>query len=306
MGSYQCVTRCLAAVVLSLGLFSQAVAAPATGKYLNIVDQMRAVEKQYPQFAKIFSIGTNDDDVEILGLRISTSPQASDPQKATHLIVGTHHGNETAAPVFVMAYVKTLVERYNSSDLFRTNLLATEWNIIPVLNISGYNAGNRNEKGQDPNRDYPGPCTNSGGGRLKSVRTLMDFMKTRTFAGSLTVHGYLGAMTYPWGVDVNDTHTLDHNYFQQITEKAADIAGYRYGTSTDIVYPCDGAFEDYSYWKYGMWSLLLELENGSASDIQSSVAGITSYFDELAASPSSKNQLKSQCQRSGRADLRLE
>lgn len=306
MGSYQSVTRCLTSVVLSLGVFSAAWAAPITGNYAKIVDQMRAMETQYPKFAKVISIGTNDDNVEILGLRISTSPAANDPQKPAHLIVGTHHGNEGGAPVFVMAFVKRLLDRYSGQDLFRTNLMETEWHIIPVLNISGYNANTRTEKGQDPNRDYPGPCISATGGRLKSIHAMMDYMTTRQFAASLTVHGYLGAMTYPWGVDVSDTHTADQNYFEQVTGKAADIAGYRHGTSTDVVYPCDGAFEDYSYWKHGLWSLLLELESGSASDIKSTVEGITAYFDEIAATPSLKNQFKGNCQRSGRADLRLE
>lgn len=301
-------TRCLPVLTtLFLGLTTVSLsAAPATGKYLNVVKRLQDLQAKYPAFAQMITIGTNDDGVDIIGIRISNSPATNDPGKAAHLIVGTHHGNEGAAPEFTLALVESLLKRYAGLDLFRTSLLETEWHIIPVLNISGYNAGTRNEKGQDPNRDYPGPCIKAVGGKLKSIAALMAYLKTRTFAGSLTVHGYLGALTYPWGVDVSNTHTQDHNAFDLATAKAAKIAGYRYGTSTDIVYPCDGAFEDYSYWKHGLWSLLLELESGSASDISKTVMGVTTYFDEIAASHSVKNTFDTECQRSGRMDLHIE
>ena len=51
-----------------------------------------------------------------------------------------------------------------------------------------------------------------------------------------------------------------------------------WGASTDVVYPCDGAFEDYAYWKHGMWSLLLELDSGSASDLQAASRGRSSAY----------------------------
>ena len=135
---------------------------------------------------------------------------------------------------------------------------------------------------------------------------MKKYLTSRTFTGSLTVHGYLGAITYPWGVDVDNTHTLDHNQYEQITSKAAAIAGYHYGTSTDIVYPCEGAYEDYVYWKHGMWSLLLELKSGSEDDIQKTTQATFSWFDQLDSSPSVKNQFTGHCNRSGRVDLHIE
>lgn len=282
------------------------MAAAPTGKYLKIVERMQAIEAAHPKFVKIFSIGENDDGVMLFGVRVSATPAKVDAGRVGHLVVGTHHGNETAAPEFVMKFVESLVQKYEAGELYRTALLDTEWSVIPVLNVSGYNASNRQEKGYDPNRDYPGPCISGMGGKLKSIRLVMEFMKTRIFSGSLTVHGYLGALTYPWGVDVSNTHTMDHNLFDSATAKAAKENGYRYGTSTDIVYPCDGAFEDYAYWKHGMWSLLLELDSGSAGDIERTVTAMHTYFDNLEASPSVKNKFNTECQRSGRLDLGIE
>lgn len=281
-------------------------AAEPTGRYKNIVEQMKTLNTKYPQFTSIFSIGDNTEGVEIYAMRVSVTPQSVDTKKIGQLVVSTHHGNESAAPVFTMHFLEELLKRYSSTDLYRGNLADQEWTVIPVLNISGYNANNRHEYGQDPNRDYPGPCIAAQGGKLKSIRRMMDFMQTRTFAGSLTVHGYAGALTYPWGVSTNNTHTHDHNAFEKITAKAAKLNGYRYGTSTDIVYPCDGAYEDYAYYKFGMWSLLLELESGSANDIRTTSEAIMAYFDQLESSPSVKNQMTGQCNRNRMPDLRNE
>lgn len=278
----------------------------AAERYQKIVDRLNTLKGKYPLVSHIFSIGNNDDNVPLYAMRVSLTPTVADPQKIAHLVVGTHHGNELAAPEFAMYFLEQLLAKYSSSDLYRENFPDKEFVIIPVLNVSGYNAANRNEKGRDPNRDYPGPCFSAVGGKLKSIRAIMEHLTTRTYVGSLTVHGYVGALTYPWGVNVSNPQTLDQNAFEKITKKAAELNGYRYGTSTDVVYPVDGAFEDYTYWKHGIWSLLLELRDGSASDIQRTSDAIFTYFDGIDSSPSTKNQLTSACQRAGALDLHNE
>ncbi len=290
-----------------LSLISVQLFAVPTGRYKSVVDRLNQLQAAHPGFSQTFSIGKNDDGEDIIAIRISTTPAQVDPSKVGHLVVSTHHGNELAAPEFTLEFVKNILNRYESKNLYRGELSETEWTIIPVLNISGYNAGSRYEKGKDPNRDYPGPCISATGGKLGSIRTLMNFVTTRTFSGSLTVHGYAGALTYPWGVSVGNTHTKDHNLFDQITRKSAEQNGYRHGTSTDIVYPCDGAFEDYVYWKHGMWSLLLELKDGSKNDIAKTVKAIDVYFDQLDSSPSTQHTFNTQCSRQEMvADLRFE
>jgi hypothetical protein len=281
-------------------------AAPPTGRYKQIVDQMNALQTQFPNLAKVYPIGQNDDNVDIFAMRISTTPSEMDPKKIGQLLVGTHHGNEGAAATFVMMYLKNLLTRYSSKELIQGNLADMEWTVVPVLNISGYNANVRYEHGYDPNRDYPGPCTTDPGGHLKSIRQMMALMGNRIYSGSVTVHGYIGVFAYPFGMELTNTHTLDHNLFDQITAKAARINGYQYGISTDIIYPADGCYEDHAYLKYGMWSLLVELKNGSTADLTSTVDAVAEYYNQLDSSPSVKNQLTGQCVHNKRADLKMD
>ncbi len=295
------------ALFLFLGVsFTASATNPPTGDYKKILDRFTALQNAHPKFSQLFSIGENDDGVAIMALRISTSPDAADPKKIGQLIVATHHGNEKACPEFAHLFSEELLKKYESTELLRGNLADQEWTIIPVLNISGYNQNNRYEHGVDPNRDYPGVCNNLPGGKLKSIVRLMEHIKSRAYTGSLTVHGYVGSLTYPWGVDAEDLHTKDHNQFASVTAKAAALNDYEHGTSTDIVYSANNTYEDYAYWKHGMWSLLMEMRDGSKADLSSSTAAIFKYFELLDSSPSQQHQFTSQCTRTNRPDLRIE
>jgi|694.fasta_scaffold48795_4 hypothetical protein len=298
--------KTLTGVLLFLGLTSIGFGAAPANRYKAVVEQMTSLESQHPELAKVFSIGKNDEGLDIYALRISTSPGAMDTTKIGQLIVATHHGNEGGSTLFAVEYMKDLLRRYQSDEVWKSSLGQMEWTIIPVLNISGYNQNKRQEHGQDPNRDYPGPCTQSGYGKLKSIRTLMSFLETRSFAGSVTAHGYVGNFTYPWGFYTDNNKTSDDNQYRQIFRKVAEVNGYSYGNAGDAVYPANGCFEDYIYWKHGSWSLLLELRTGSEKDVAGTVPAIARYFDLIDSTPSSKNQFQANCTRPHVPDLRRE
>lgn len=279
--------------------------AEPTGRYKTIYDGMMALQNAHPDLAKVFSIGTNDEGTELYAMRISTSPAEVDHSKIGQFIVATHHGNEGGSTLFAMEFIKDLLNRYQSDELWKANLGNMEWTVLPVLNVSGYNKNSRHEHGQDPNRDYPGPCSKSYG-KLKSIRTLIDFMGTRTFAGAVTAHGYIGNYTYPWGFYTDNNDTLDENRYREMFKKVAEVNGYSYGNAGDAIYPANGTYEDFIYWKHGSWSLLLELRNGSAKDVAGTVPAIAKFFDLIDSTPSSKNQFTANCSRHQGPDLRRE
>ena len=298
--------KTLNSILLLLGLSSFALGAAPTGRYKAIYDQMLAIETAHSQVAKVFSIGTNDDDVELYALRISTSPQTMDKSKIGQFMVATHHGNEGGSTNLAIEFAKDVVRRLESDELWRGNLAQMEFTILPVLNVSGYNNNARHEHGQDPNRDYPGPCTPNGWGKLKSIRTLMSFLETRSFAGSVTAHGYVGNVTYPWGFYTDNNKSLDDNRYHEIFRKVAEVNGYSYGNAGDAVYPANGCYEDFVYWKHGSWSLLLELLNGGQKDVTNTVPAMAMFYDLIDSTPSSKNQFGASCTRYRGPDLRRE
>jgi len=270
-------------------------ATEATGKYKDIVDRLTALQARFSRVSQIFSIGPNDEGVELRAIRVSLTPTAMDRNKVGHVLVSTHHGNEPDTPEFTLGFLENLLERYDAPEAAKNELADTEFYVIPVLNVSGYNTNVREEYGKDPNRIYPGPCTLTPVQNLKSTDNLMKFLSTRTFAGSVTIHGYLTSLTYPWGMFTDDYKSKDDAAYDQLIREAAKYNGYPAGNGALVLYPANGCYEDYVYWKYGTWSMLVEIDSGTPDDIQRTIPAVASFFSSINRSPSLQNQFTGNC-----------
>src|SRR5690606_1351389 len=67
------------------------------------------------------------------------------------------------------------------------------------------------------------------------------------------------AVLYPWGLSTRDTSTAYDSTFIALSRAAVVESGYAVGNSTELLYAADGTFEDYAFWKHGIWSLLFEM-----------------------------------------------
>lgn len=273
--------------------------------YDRILAEISDLQTKNRDLVSTFDIGMNDIGIPIRALRISHHPDAIDPSKIGHLIVATHHGDERHAPMLAMHIARSLVVQYRSPHLLQGRLPDTEWTIIPVLNISGYNTNTRNEFRRDSNREYPGPC-NSGSTTLGSIQSLMRLLQSRNFTATATIHGYLGAMTYPWGFATSQPHTLDDTKYASLLRDATRFNRYPYGRSGDVVYPVFGSYEDWVYWKHGVWSVLVELENGDPRDLVDTTDALLTFFEQVDSSPSVQNGHQGHCLSNYAVDLHLE
>jgi len=268
-------------LLMSLALCPSAFSA---SRYEKVLADMNTLQAENPKRVSIVSIGKNGSGVDIQAIRISNTPNVIDQNKIGMLALGVHHGNEGGAVPILMDFAKKVLAEFEADPSKADNY---EFLLVPVINIPGYNANSRTETGIDPNRDYPGPCKGTlPNFRLKSTKAVADLFKTRIFSAAVTIHGYIGTITYPWGVGTSDSRSHDHSYFEEIGSKLAATTGYRYGTSTDIVYPCEGAFEDWAYWANGTWAMLFEIKNDSVADKNKNVAALDQFFFDVKSSPS--------------------
>jgi predicted deacylase len=223
------------------------MAGPNPSKYENVVSTLQRIVQENPANAKLISIGVNDQGVPIQGLQIGSG-------EVNALVVGTHHGNEYGSTAVALGVAAALAkEPIEGETVF----------VIPVLNVTGYNKNSRIENGVrgsfDPNRDYTGPCKRGANFNLKSTKALADFVDAKNIQISATLHTYWPAVVYPWGISTRDLSTPYDDQYKQLVSAATQESGYQTGNSTDILYAADGTFEDYAYWKHGIWSLLFEL-----------------------------------------------
>ncbi len=241
----------LSLALLVTGLDGVAHAAIEVNSISRNYDEVQAymadLVAKYPLNAQFFDLGLSDSGAVIRGLKIGSG-------SVKNLVVATHHGNE---------YGSTEVAKGFAASLAADPMQDQTVFVIPVLNIGGYNKRMRREsaRGQsfDPNRNYPGPCGTEGPFTLKSTGALAQFIDVQGIVSSATLHTYFPAVVYPWGLSSRDLSTPYDDIFKMLAEVATVESRYQTGNSTEVVYAADGTYEDYAYWKYGVWSMLFEL-----------------------------------------------
>jgi len=278
-----------------LPLFLTSSAFAATSNYNTVVANLQKIAQANPQNAQMFDLGMSDAGQMIVGIKIGSGEVAD-------LVVGTHHGNE---------YGSTAVAMGTAEAFAKDPIPGHTVYVIPVLNISGYNAGNREEQigrgSIDPNRDYPGPCITTTPHHSKATKLLADFIANQNIIASATLHTFSPAVLYPFGFSTNDTETKDDSAFINLSKAATVESRYDIGNSKELLYAADGAFEDYAYWKHGIWSLLFEM--GTTHDPSSSqmkkliadnVPGLRRFFEMAPRTRSADHAFTGKCDHSVR------
>lgn len=277
--------------------FAHASSVGASHDYNQIQSFLASLAQQHPRNAQLIELGQNTQGETIVGLKIGNGP-------IKNLIVGTHHGNE---------YGSTEVALGAAADFARQPITGRTIYVIPVLNISGYNANRREESlddrynySADPNRDYPGPCGTGGPYRLKSTKALADFIAQENIVSLATLHASGNMILLPWGISTNDTRTTHEKEFVELGRMCAAYSDYEVGNSTELLYPADGAFEDYAFWKHGIWSILFEIGSRKTPNeaeledlVRENVPGLRKFMEGAPVARAMHHQF------TGRCDLRL-
>ena len=60
-------------------------------------------------------------------------------------------------------------------------------------------------------------------------------------------------------------------------KKSVKINNYKTGTHGAAIYPAAGAFEDWAYFKLGVWSFLMEIKSPSA-DLKKDALTLVEFF----------------------------
>ena len=263
---------------------------PNTNNYDKVTSTITKISAAYPGTTQIITIGVSDQGVPIRGLKIGSGA-------INTLVVATHHGNE---------FGSTAVALGVAEDLAKNPIEGRTVYVIPVLNITGYNSLNRFETGVqgsfDANRDYPGPCKSDKAFNLKSTQALADFLVEKNIQISATLHTYWPAVVYPWGISTHDLSTPHDQKYIELVKAATVESGYQTGNNTEVLYPADGTFEDYAYWKHGIWSLLFELgfshtpdATGIKNMVDTNTPGIRRFLQQAPTARAAEHSFAGKC-----------
>jgi predicted deacylase len=266
---------------------------PSRATYADVKAFLADLAAKHPETTRLFTLGDSDSGEKIVGVAIGNGP-------VHNLVVATHHGNE---------YGSTEVARGFAQSMAEQPIAGQTVYVVPVLNIAGYNHKDRREPARgrtwDPNRNYPGPCGTEGPLTLKSTQALADFVAKQGIVASATLHTFSPAVVYPWGISTHDLSTPYDDQFRQLCQAATVESQYAVGNSTEVIYPADGAYEDYAFWKHGIWSLLFELGDTHSPDmgevkqlVQVNVPGLRRFFEQAPAQRAEKHDFTGKCDRS--------
>lgn len=267
------------------------------GNYKQVQEFMSDLVKQHPDTTQLFNLGLSDSGEMIQGLVIAKKGARN---TVHNLVVATHHGNE---------YGSTDVAKAFATSVAADPIPGQTMYVIPVLNIWGYDNDTREEllNGQylDPNRNYPGPCGTEGPFTLKDTAALAKFIDQEQIVASATLHTYSPAVVYPWGLASDDLTTGHEDIFTMLVQTATEESHYQTGNSTEVIYPANGTYEDYAYWKHGIWSILFELGNSHTPDapaeedmINTNVPGLRQMFVAAPHQRAQKHDFSGVCSRS--------
>ena len=277
-----------------IGLFISniAIASP----YTDVIKHIDEIMATHPDVIEKFELGQNDRNETIWGYRIGALNFTDDAKEV--MVVGVHHGNERLSAEVSLAFIEQAVSDILSKtrSFLASNMI---YHVIPVMNINGYNRNRREEKitssaTLDPNRDYPDPC----GGRpfrLKSTKLLAEYLRSSNIVSAVTIHGYIGTFTFPWGTYTSETQTEDHSHFMEMATAAANINNYSIGTHADTIYPTVGAFEDWAYHELGIWVSLIELTR--RADVDRDAASMMAFFEKAPNERSNNHEHLGDCSR---------
>jgi len=271
-------------------------------KYKDVTNYLHKLAQMNPQNAELFTLGFSNAGIAIEGIKLGNGP-------VHHLVVATHHGNEYGSTEVALNFAEALaLAPIPGQTLF----------VIPVLNIDGYDTRQRWERINghyiDPNRDYPGPCGTEGPFHSNSTKALADFIVKEDIVASATLHTYWPAAVFPWGLSSHDVETPYTPIFMNMVQVATSYSQYQMGNSTDVIYPADGTFEDYAFWKQGIWSILFEMGRSHAPNVKDldtmvkqNIPGMRKMFETAPQTRAEKHDFSGQCAVALRAlDLHIE
>lgn len=244
-----------------------------TSNYDLVVETLRRISQENPNTTQWIEIGISDSGLPIAGLKIGNG-------ETSDLIIATHHGNE---------YGSTAVALGAAEAFAKDPLPGHSIYVVPVLNITGYNS--RTATNAPPTalsikieitQALASVTQHTNQKPHELWRNLL--MKT-SLALRLCIH-----TPRPFSVRgafrTRDTGTPYDSTFIGLAKAATVESGYIVGNSKEVLYAADGAFEDYAYWKHGVWSLLFEMGTSHSPSqdqmrkmVQVNVPGLRRFFD---------------------------
>lgn len=230
--------------------------------------KLKQLAKQYPQIAKLSSVGTSVDGRSLYVMKISDNVSV-DEIEPEFKYISSMHGDEITGRELCVFLIEDLLKNYGKDQTITALVNSTEIFIMPSMNPDGSARTQRaNANGYDLNRNFPDwkrGDANQIQKQQPETKAVMQFQASRKFSLSANFHGGAVVVNYPWD-NTYEKHPLDH-LVQSISLSYASLnsemrnskefpRGITNGADWYKVY---GGMQDWSYFWYGDLQVTVEL-----------------------------------------------
>lgn len=259
--------------------------------YFELEDALFNIVQDYPQIARLESIGTTTEGRNIWSLQISAD-LATASQKPGTFFVGGHHAREHLSVEIPLMLAQYLTKEYAGGNPRVRKLLETrDIRIVPALNADGlefdistgqYQYWRKNRRangdrtyGVDLNRNYGYQWGTGGSSRRTNDETYMgpsafsepETQAVKRFIEShpnlnvlLSFHTFSELILYPWGYTNSPINDPKARQIHEVMGRTmSKWNGYTPQTSSSL-YIASGDLTDWAYGTHQMVAFTFELD----------------------------------------------
>jgi murein tripeptide amidase MpaA len=260
--------------------------------YLETESELYDLESQYPDLARVSTIGQSVEGRELYLVKISDNVTQNENEPKI-FIVGCHHAREWISVEMPLLFARYLLEHYPNNPQVKRAVEGLQIYVLPILNPDGlefsiryYRMWRKNRQyngdfswGVDLNRNYgykwgyddmgssaiPYNETYRGAGPFSEPETLAlkTFLLENPPVGSISFHNFSQMILYPWGY--TETLAPDDAEMRKIAKEMSELIfavngrSYSYGPGASTIYPTNGDSDDWYYAACGTFAYTIEL-----------------------------------------------
>lgn len=140
--------------------------------YEQVVQELKKLERGYPDLAKLFILGKTYEERDILALKISKNSDSDTSRKPGVVFTGVHHAREWPSAEATLHIAQEMLKNYKNDERMKMRVDDAETWIIPVANPDGFVYSMKRDNMWRKNRR---PITHTGCEETKDPQTLYGY-----------------------------------------------------------------------------------------------------------------------------------
>jgi hypothetical protein len=238
--------------------------------YAQVCSTMAALANDYPLICRLETLGFSVQNRAILMMRVTDNPQVEETEPEFR-VVGPHHGNEKIAGEITLSFLQYVLASYDTSTAIHNMVDSTELWVIPIVNVDGHVANDRNNANNvDLNRDYGYRWSGMGNSPSPFSQVETRLIRQHGIDNNIAIefeyHSTASYVNYLW-----DNHPADPPDSGFILALAQQYADSTYGSRTTLLepingydwYEVDGSCQDASFGLHGNLAYTIETRQPS-------------------------------------------